>query len=79
MGDGITALFAPVAHEDHAVRACIAALCMQYSVRRYSDGHRNLRFHFECSPTTNSARRMAFIPFISIGIVQFVDRSCVVK
>jgi class 3 adenylate cyclase/tetratricopeptide (TPR) repeat protein len=38
MGDGIMALFgAPVAHEDHAVRACYAALRMQDSVTRYGD------------------------------------------
>jgi predicted ATPase/class 3 adenylate cyclase len=38
MGDGIMALFgAPVAHEDHAVRACYAALRMQRSVSRYAD------------------------------------------
>jgi class 3 adenylate cyclase/tetratricopeptide (TPR) repeat protein len=38
MGDGIMALFgAPIAHEDHAVRACYAALRMQESVKRYAE------------------------------------------
>jgi class 3 adenylate cyclase/tetratricopeptide (TPR) repeat protein len=41
MGDGIMALFgAPVAHEDHAVRACYAGLRMQESVRGYAEGVR---------------------------------------
>src|SRR5262249_50711394 len=37
LGDGIVALFgAPIAHEDHAVRACYAALALQASLRDYA-------------------------------------------
>ena len=38
LGDGIQALFgAPLAFEDHAVRACYAALKMQESIRGYAE------------------------------------------
>jgi class 3 adenylate cyclase len=38
LGDGIMALFgAPIAHEDHAVRACYAALAMQEAMRDYTE------------------------------------------
>ena len=38
MGDGIMALFgAPLAHEDHAVRGCYAALDIQAALHRYAE------------------------------------------
>src|SRR5262249_40199609 len=38
LGDGIMALFgAPIAHEDHAARACYAALAMQEAMQRYAE------------------------------------------
>ena len=38
LGDGIMSLFgAPIAHEDHALRACYAALALQAAMRDYAE------------------------------------------
>jgi adenylate cyclase len=43
-GDGVMALFgAPVPHEDHAVRACAAALAIQASVAKLADADLRVR------------------------------------
>src|SRR5262245_44843194 len=44
LGDGIMALFgAPIAHEDHAERACYAALAIQEAIRNHADRVRQTR------------------------------------
>jgi class 3 adenylate cyclase/tetratricopeptide (TPR) repeat protein len=49
LGDGVMSLFgAPIAHEDHAARACYAALAVQAAMRDYTEQvrrHQGLELH----------------------------------
>jgi len=58
MGDGIMALFgAPLAHEDHAVRACYAALRMQDYIGQYAQqARRNHGVEVQIRVGLNSGR-----------------------
>jgi class 3 adenylate cyclase/predicted ATPase len=54
-GDGIMALFgAPIAHEDHAQRACYAALRLRDELRRYADELRLRGLNFSVRMGLNS-------------------------
>ena len=58
-GDGIMALFgAPIAHEDHAQRACWAALDLRDRLRRWADEVRTGRgLNFAVRPSSAAPRR----------------------
>jgi class 3 adenylate cyclase/tetratricopeptide (TPR) repeat protein len=57
-GDGVMALFgAPVAHEDHAQRACYAALAIQRALEKYREGlEKRLGLDFKMRVGLNSGR-----------------------
>jgi predicted ATPase/class 3 adenylate cyclase len=75
MGDGIMALFgAPLAHEDHAVRASYAALQMQLAVKRHAEEvHRTLGIPLHIRVGLNSGE----VVVRSIGSDLHVDYTAV--
>jgi class 3 adenylate cyclase len=60
-GDGIMALFgAPIAHEDHAQRACYAALHLSDTLKTYADALRiEHGLNFSVRDTDGTARDLA--------------------
>ncbi len=63
-GDGIMAPFgAPIAHEDHAQRACYAALHMREALRAFSRA-RGMKV-YEARPTANG-RNIALLPILEL-------------
>lgn len=69
--DGIVALFGvPLAHEDHAVRACHAALEIQERVKQYSQRQRAPSFSIQVRAGLHSGE-LIVRPIVSEGPIQY--------
>jgi class 3 adenylate cyclase/tetratricopeptide (TPR) repeat protein len=75
MGDGIMALFgAPLAHEDHAVRACYAALRMQSATKHYAE---DIRRSYGIEPQIRVGLNSGEVVVRSIGSDLHMDYTAV--